>query len=104
MWKCFCKSDGSIDSAIVDMSFLKNKFVMEQINFLLWSTPEVLEGNPYIITDENNRQVLSSVKGTLGGHKKLKIYGRLDCPFVKILSQILWFNISENISQCFSIY
>lgn len=28
------------------------------------------DGNPY----------QSSVPGTIGGHRKLKIYGRLDCP------------------------
>ena len=83
MWKCFCKSDGSLDCAIVDMSFLKNRLVMEQINLILWSTPEVLKDNPYILTNEKNKQYLSSVPGTICGHKKLKIYGRLDCSSVK---------------------
>ena len=82
-WKCFCKSDGSLDCAFVDMSFLKNRLVMEQINLILWSTPEVLKDNPYILTNEKNKQYLSSVPGTICGHKKLKIYGRLDCPSAK---------------------
>lgn len=55
MWKCFCKSDGSLDCAIVDTSFLKNRLVMEQINLILWSTPEVLKDNPYILTNEKNK-------------------------------------------------
>ena len=59
-WKCFCKSDGSLDCAFVDMSFLKNRLVMEQINLMLWSTPEVLKDNSYILTNEKNKQYLSS--------------------------------------------
>lgn len=34
----------------------------------------------YILTDENNRQYTSSTPGLFGGNKRLKIYGRLDCP------------------------
>lgn len=34
----------------------------------------------YILTDGNGYQYLSDDKGLLGGNKKLKIYGRLDCP------------------------
>lgn len=34
----------------------------------------------YKLRDENNKEYHSSEKGSLGGHKKLKIYGRLDCP------------------------
>ena len=83
MWSCFCKSDGSLDCAIVNMSFLKNRLVMEQINLILWSTPEVLKDNPYLLTNEKNKQYLSAVLVTIGGHKKLKIYGRLECPSAK---------------------
>ena len=28
----------------------------------------------------DGKEYLSEEKGTLGGHRKLKIYGRLDCP------------------------
>lgn len=34
----------------------------------------------YKLIDENNKTYLSDEKGALGGHKKLKIYGKLDCP------------------------
>lgn len=34
----------------------------------------------YVLRDANNNPYYSETKGTLGGHKKLKIYGRLDCP------------------------
>lgn len=32
------------------------------------------------LLDSNGKEYFSEEKGTLGGHKKLKIYGRLDCP------------------------
>lgn len=34
----------------------------------------------YKLIDKNGNQYFSDTPGTLGGHKKLKIYGRLDCP------------------------
>lgn len=34
----------------------------------------------YKLRDSNNEEYLSPIKGTLGGNKDLKIYGRLDCP------------------------
>lgn len=32
------------------------------------------------IIDKNGEEYLSSIPGTLGGNRRLKIYGRLDCP------------------------
>lgn len=34
----------------------------------------------YKLIGKDGKQYLSETPGTLGGHKKLKIYGRLDCP------------------------
>ena len=34
----------------------------------------------YKLLDENGNEYLSEEKGELGGNRKLKIYGRLDCP------------------------
>ena len=34
----------------------------------------------YKLRDKNNKEYLSKIPGTIGGHKKLKIYGKLDCP------------------------
>ena len=34
----------------------------------------------YKLIDANGKQYFSVIPGTLGGHKKLKIYGRFDCP------------------------
>ena len=33
----------------------------------------------YKLLDENGKEYLSEETGTIGGHKKLKIYGKLDC-------------------------
>ncbi len=33
----------------------------------------------YTLRDEHNRPYLSEEKGALGGHRKQKIYGRLNC-------------------------
>lgn len=33
----------------------------------------------YKLIDENGNEYLSEEKGTLGGHRKLKIYGQLEC-------------------------
>ena len=33
----------------------------------------------YKLIGKDGKEYLSETKGTLGGHKKLKIYGRLDC-------------------------
>ena len=34
----------------------------------------------YKLRNENNEEYLSEIPGNLGGNKRLKIYGRLDCP------------------------
>jgi len=39
-----------------------------------------MEDKLYKLIDENGDTYLSANKGTIGGNKKLKIYGRLDCP------------------------
>jgi hypothetical protein len=37
-------------------------------------------GKLYGLLDRDGREVASSVPGTLGGHRRNRIYGRLDCP------------------------
>lgn len=34
----------------------------------------------YTLLDANGKPYTSQVPGTLGGHRKRKVYGRLDCP------------------------
>lgn len=79
-WCQYGKSDCSIDLALIDESFKKNKLPMGQIELLMWSKPEALEKPFYFLTDKDNKQYLSDTPGQFGGHCKLKIYGRLDCP------------------------
>ena len=75
----FGKNDGSIDVALVDLKFKKNQLIMERIGILLWTKEEELKSHPYFLTNSDNCQYLSDAPGQFGGHKKLKIYGRLDC-------------------------
>jgi len=39
-----------------------------------------MESKLYKLIDKDGAEILSNIPGTLGGHKKLKIYGKLDCP------------------------
>ena len=52
------------------------KILLENVkdNFIKLGTKE------YKLIDRNNKEITSKIPGTLGGNKKLKIYGRLDCP------------------------
>ena len=34
----------------------------------------------YCLLGPDGREVLSAVPGTLGGHRRNRVYGRLDCP------------------------
>jgi hypothetical protein len=34
----------------------------------------------YTLLDANRRPYVSSIPGVLGGHRKSKLYGRLNCP------------------------
>ena len=61
-----------------DLSF--SDMLMEQIELLLWQHKEDITGGQCFLTDKNGNQYISDHRGSLGGHCKLKIYGRLDCP------------------------
>ncbi len=39
-----------------------------------------MSGKSYKLRDEFDREYQSDMPGTLGGHRKGKIFGRLDCP------------------------
>ena len=41
---------------------------------------EEIQHKKYKLLYSNGQMYLSDTPGTLGGHNKLKIYGRLDCP------------------------
>lgn len=40
---------------------------------------EVIIKKKYKLLDENGNEYISEIPGKFGGHKKLKIYGKLDC-------------------------
>lgn len=44
---------------------------------------KIKKGEKFRLIDSNGQEYLSDMPGTLGGNKKLKIYGRLDCPSAK---------------------
>ncbi|MEE4494093.1 Ada metal-binding domain-containing protein [Streptomyces sp. BE230] len=37
-------------------------------------------GRTYVLTGPDGQSFLSTVPGTLGGHRRGRLYGRLDCP------------------------
>ncbi len=40
----------------------------------------IINQKKYKLIDSNGLEYISNTPGTLGGNRKLKIYGRLDCP------------------------
>lgn len=42
--------------------------------------PDKSSSSDFLITDSNNQQFFSNKKGSWGGHKSLKIFGKLNCP------------------------
>ena len=57
-----------------------------------------MEEKLYKLTNENDEIYLSTIPGTLGGNKRLRIYGRLDCP-----SANMWIKKGYRIGLLFSI-
>jgi len=57
-------------------TLFRYKLLLEKVkdNFIKLGT------KTYKLTNSKNEQLISKFPGTLGGHKKLKIYGKLDCP------------------------
>ena len=87
-----------IDNEIIDLTNEESKEAAKEINReillqdediknrykkLLYNLKQAIrmsEGKKFKLTDEHGKIYLSDTPGQLGGHKKLKIYGRLDCP------------------------
>lgn len=55
----------------------------EKLLYNLKQAIEKIEKKQFKLIDSNNKIYLSDTKGTIGGNKKLKIYGKLDCPSAK---------------------
>lgn len=92
---------GTVGLYLCDPKAFKDKLLVERINVLLKAclieydnndNPEYgvlvdkdtkqpnLSQPHYYLQDANDKTYLSLEQGILGGHYKLKIYGRLDCP------------------------
>ena len=65
---------------------LNNKDTKNRYEKLLYNLKQSLrqfQGKQFRLIDRNGQEYLSNTPGTLGGNRKLKIYGRLDCPSAK---------------------
>ena len=78
-WDCWTESkDRTIGLMILDDEFRKNKLAVDRLKLIYLAAES--DADKYILTNEKNEQTLSNVPGLFGGHNKLKIYGKLDCP------------------------
>lgn len=55
----------------------KNRY--KKLLYNLKKATRQAQGKKFKLIDENGKEYLSETPGLLGGHKKLKIYGKLDC-------------------------
>ena len=53
--------------------------VTPALDIVLPDTSEETSGKRYTLVGADGRPCLSEAKGTLGGHRRMRIYGRLDC-------------------------
>ena len=56
----------------------KNRY--KKLLYNLKQSTRKVQGKKFKLINEFEQEYLSDTPGLLGGHKKLKIYGRLDCP------------------------
>lgn len=56
------------------------RLLHKQLLYNLKQILRQLQGKKFKLIDGFGKEYLSDTPGLLGGHKKLKIYGRLDCP------------------------
>lgn len=65
---------------------LSNDDIKNMYEKLLYNLKQAIrqyQGLQFRLIDSNGKEYLSNIPGMLGGNKKLKIYGRLDCPSAK---------------------
>lgn len=65
--------------ATLDRRFKQDPLLMAKLQLILTQPEDKVYGFRYFLTDRNGKQYLSDKPGKLGGHRKLKIYGKLDC-------------------------
>lgn len=86
-------ASGAVGLYLCDPKAFRDKLLIARINALLKACSMECDdnGNPvpeqvellqkhYYLQDSNDQTYLSKNPGQFGGHYKLKIYGRLDCP------------------------
>lgn len=76
---------------------LNNEDTRKRYEILLYNLKQVIrhsQGKKFKLININGQEYLSDIPGTLGGNKKLKLYGRLNCP-----SAIRWIDKGKYISN-----
>ena len=74
-------SQESIRDNILANIDIKKRY--EKLLYNLKQAKRQRDGKKFKLIDENGKMYLSDTPGTLGGNKKLKIYGKLDCSSAK---------------------
>ena len=67
-------------------NLLSNEDTKKRYEKLLYNLKQLIrqiQGEKFRLIDSNGKEYLSDIPGKLGGNKKLKIYGKLDCPSAK---------------------
>lgn len=79
-WFVF-QQEGSYGTvATLDFRFKQDALMMEKLHLILNQPEDEVDDVHYFLTDKTGKQYLSETPGQFGGHRKLKIYGKLDCP------------------------
>lgn len=67
-------------------SLLSDKYTKKAYEKLLYNLKQLLkqqQGKKFKLVNSDDKQYFSDIPGRFGGNKKLKIYGKLDCPSAK---------------------
>jgi len=88
LWNDLSKSDNTIDMCLFDKSRFTAAIhdkkqaisLQKRISLILNMDDTHEEGKYYFLLDGKGKPYVSLKPGNFGGNKKLKIYGRLDCP------------------------
>ena len=91
MWSAFSKPDGTIDMCLFDEDGFCAAFndsnqaitLRKRMVLVLKSEIAQSENKYYFLLNGEGKPYVSVTPGKFGGHKKLKIYGMLDCPSAK---------------------
>ena len=82
-WNMCATSQGDFGLALLDKSFLSDKHLMKRIKLIMGTEGIKSEKPIYFLTNVDNHEYISYTPASFGGHRKLKIYGKLDCRSAK---------------------